>query len=176
MENGMSDTTINSFVGKTLVWKQESMFKSAYQLLADEMQIGFLSFPKFFSLDGKASGFGGTWIFRQPRLFYQDVNIYREGNELPFAKFVTSFWKLGGTVELPKGKRVKVDYNMWKGLYTISDSTGQTLAQLRVRLGWKAVAETDITSQGAKEPELLCILFLVFYVATLRRRHASHGS
>lgn len=170
-------STIADLAGTTLRWRQPSIFKERHELVADDGTVvaqlegsGKILTEKF-----SAHGFGGSWEFTFPDFWRLTVAVREPGKELPFAQLVGKAFSSEKTLELPKGERWKVDYRMWKGLYTVTDGRSLPVVTARSRFSFKWNAEVTIPTYTASLERCPWLVMLIYMLQVRQRRRASHG-
>ena len=79
-------------------------------------------------------GWGASWELRRPSIWRREIDICEAGHELPFAKYVGRRWSGDGTFELPKGVRLILHHNPWKGFSSVETTHGESLFVLESRV------------------------------------------
>lgn len=132
-----------------------------------------MTYPKLFGTKAVIEGFGETWELSKPSIWKSHLDIKKQFNQLPFAKFISGKWENGGVFELPNGERIEYAQNLWKSVNEIKSQQKITLVSLTRVSWWKS----DLNVVIANESELLnknpWIVMAVYYMILDRRQQAS---
>ena len=161
---------LNNYIGETLVLNQPSLRKREYELIANDEVLATLVFPKLLSNRAIAEISDSKLEFKQPSIWKGEYGIYKAGYQMPFAKYVSNFWKTKGTIELPKGARLNCKSGKLKRPFEIYSSLGEPLVIFENKLSLRG--KTVVTIQ--KDFELLdrypWIIMLACYIIIIYRR------
>ena len=152
---------------------QPSIWKRAYELRTPENVLMTMSFPKLFSSNAIVEGFGEVWEFRKPSIWRSNLEIKKQHNQLPFAKFIVEKWGRGGTFELPNGDRIEYVFGIWKGKNELYSQQKIKLVSFnRVSL-WKSVQNVVVEHESELLEKNPWIIMVVYYQMLERRQHAA---
>ncbi len=140
--------SLSHYAGAELQCVQPSLWKREFEISANDETIFSLRFPYFFKIEAVAEGFGKIWKFRNAKFFSTEIEVREEGYELPFAKYTAKAFKFGGMYELPRGERCKCEYNLWKGIYTVTTQSGLVLFRYERKISLKHKADISIPKRN----------------------------
>jgi hypothetical protein len=170
-------TSITTWAGATLRWRQPSIFKEHHELVAEDGTIAARldGSGKILTERFKAEGFGRSWEFGFLDFWRLRVGIYEPGKELPFATLVGRAFSSEKTLELAKGERWQVRYRMWKGIYEVRDGRGMPVLTARAKLSFKWLGEVEIPTYTSSLEANPWVIMLIYMLQVRQRRRASHG-
>jgi hypothetical protein len=106
---------ISDYIGEELILIQPSLFKREFEFRSSNELIAKMSFPKFFKTKAIVEGFAEQYEIKEPNFWRSDVEIFKLGNDMPFAKYKsTNFWKTKGIIELPRGEQLYLKFGVFK--------------------------------------------------------------
>ncbi|MFA6468719.1 MAG: hypothetical protein WCW35_07465 [Bacteroidota bacterium] len=165
--------TLSLYQNQQMQIVQPSIWKRAYELRTPENVLMTMSFPKLFSSNAIVEGFGEVWEFRKPSIWRSNLEIKKQHNQLPFAKFIVEKWGRGGTFELPNGDRIEYVFGIWKGKNELYSQQKIKLVSFnRVSL-WKSVQNVVVEHESELLEKNPWIIMVVYYQMLERRQHAA---
>jgi len=118
---------LTNYIGQTLTFNQPKITKREFELTSSEEVLAKMIFPKLLSNSAVVEGFEGKWEIKQPSIWRSELGVYKYGYQMPFAKYVSNFWKTKGTIELPKGARLNCKSGRLKNPFEVYSSSGEIL-------------------------------------------------
>ncbi|MFA6455607.1 MAG: hypothetical protein WCW40_02205 [Bacteroidota bacterium] len=165
--------TLSSYQNQQLQIVQPSIWKRVYQLRTTEEVLLTMTYPKLFSATALVEGFGEVWEFQKPSIWRSNLEIKKQLNQLPFAKFIVEKWGRGGTFELPNGDRIEYVFGIWKGKNELYSQQKVKLVSFnRVSL-WKSVQNVVVEHESELLEKNPWIIMVVYYQMLERRQHAA---
>lgn len=164
---------LSQHIGEQLQIAQPSIWKRVYELRAPESVLLTMSYPKWFSTLAVVTGFGETWEIYKPSIWRSNLEIRKQGNQLPFAKFTAEKWGRGGTFELPNGNRLKYVFRMWKGHNEIYTQRDEQVISFHRKFSLKPVTNISIDRQNELIDTYPWVIMAVYYVMLERRQAAA---
>ncbi|MBP6671611.1 MAG: hypothetical protein KA247_00600 [Bacteroidetes bacterium] len=165
--------TFSQYKSDNLVLVQKSIWKRIYHLKAGDEIVCTMTYPKMFGLNAVIEGFGEQWELSRPSIWKSHLDIRKQHQHLPFAKFISGKWGNGGVFELPNGERIEYAQNMWKSVNEIKSHQQVILVSLKRVSWWKS----DLFVVIENESELLnknpWIVMAVYYMILERRQQAA---
>lgn len=165
--------TFSQYKSDNLILVQKSIWKRIYHLKAGEEIICTMSYPKMFGLKAVIEGFGEQWELSRPSIWKSHLDIRKQHQHLPFARFISGKWGNGGVFELPNGERIEYAQHLWKSTNEIKSQQQITLVSLKRVSWWKS----DLSVVIENESELLnknpWIVMAVYYLILERRQQAA---
>ena len=154
---------------------QPSIWKRIYQLRTADEVLLTMTYPKMFSSRAVVEGFGEIWEFQKPKWWKSDIDIKKQHNQLPFAKFIVGKWGRGGMFELPNGERIEYVYEIWKNKNELFSQQKIKLISLQRESLFKSSLNVTIERESElidKNPWIVMII----YDQILSRRQAAQGA
>ena len=157
-------------VGGTLTFNQPALMKREFELISSDSVLARMVFPKLISTNVVVEGFDGKWEFKQLSIWRNEFGIFKYGYQLPFAKYISNFWKTKGTIELPKGAKLSCKSAVFKKPFEIFTSSGKLLLVYTNKFVLKG--RTTVTIQNSSEllNQNPWILMLGWYIILQNRR------
>ncbi|MDP1677255.1 MAG: hypothetical protein Q8L88_10370 [Bacteroidota bacterium] len=154
---------------------QPSIWKRIYQLRTAETVLLTMTYPKVFSSLAIVEGFGEIWEFQKPKWWRSNLDIKKQHNQLPFAKFIVGKWGSGGMFELPNGERIEYVYELWKNKNELFSQQKIKIISLKRESLFKTALNVTIEHESElidKNPWIIMIV----YDQILSRRQAANGA
>jgi hypothetical protein len=165
--------TLSQYKNDTLRLEQPSIWKRVYHLRAGDEIVCTMTHPQPFGTKAVIEGFDGKWEMNRPSFWRSDLEITRQQQHLPFAKFVRGKWGKGGMFEMPNGERLAYVQNMWKSVNEIHSQQKITLVSLK-RASWR---KSSLNVVIEHESELMdrypWIVMAVYHLILESGRHAA---
>ena len=162
--------SLSYMVGKTLTFNQPSLTKRKFELTSSDSVLATLIFPKLFSNRVVVEGFDGKWEIKQPSIWRREYGIYKMGYQMPFAKYISNFWRTKGTIELPKGVRLDCKAGQIKKPFEIYTAKGEPLVYYSNKFALKGRTTVTIENRSELLDNYPWILMLGWYVVLQNRR------
>jgi len=166
---------LSSFYGKQLEFAQPSVWKTYYELKSENEIIGTVKKIKKFSFQLEINIFDNKWIFYRPSFWRSEIAIRQSGYTLPYAKYKGAKFQQHGTIELPKGGRIKIVFKSFKKDYEIQDSSGQVLVKLTDKVKFRTSVEISVLKRSELIDKYPWIIILAWYISAIRKRAAAAG-
>jgi hypothetical protein len=162
-------------VGQILTFNQPALMKREFELISSDIVLAKMVFPKLLSSNVVVEGFDGKWEFRQLSIWRNEFGIFKYGYQMPFAKYVSNFWKSKGTIELPKGAKLNCKTPAFKRPFEIFTSSGKLILVYANRFVLKG--RTTVTIQNSSEllEQYPWIIMLGWYIIFQNRRGRAAG-
>lgn len=163
-------------VGETLTFNQPSRRKREFELVSSEGVLAKIVFPKLFSSRVVAEGFDGNWEFKPLSIWQREFGIFKNGYHMPFAKYVSNFWRTKGTIELPKGARLHCKSGRLKNPFEVFSSNGELLLSYDNKFSLKG--RTTVTMENRSElfEKHPWIIMLGWYIVSLNRKRRAYAA
>lgn len=168
--------TLSQYRTENLLLTQPSIWKKIYQLKSGEGIVCTMTYPKFFGSTALIEGFGGTWELSKPSIWRSVIEVKKENNHLPFAKFTPGKWGSGGQFELPNGERIDYVQNAWKSINEIQSQQKIPLVSLKKVSWWKSDLNVIVEHESDQLNRNPWIIMAVFYIMLEQRQHAQAAS
>ncbi len=162
--------TFSQYKNEALLLEQPSIWKRIYHLRAGEEIICTLTYPKMFSTKAVIEGFGEKWEIYKPSFWRCTLEIKKQSNQLPFAKYVPGKWKQGGMFELPNGERIEYVQRVWKSVNEIHSQQKIPLVSLKRASWWKSSLNVVIQHESEVLDKNPWIVMTVYYMIIERRQ------
>ncbi len=166
---------LSSYIGQPLQIVQPSIWRREYELRSGETTICRMTYPKWFSFSALVEGFDGAWKIDRPKFFSSTLEITRQHDQLPFAKFQPGRWGNGGTFALPGGQRLEHVYSLWKSTNQIVAPGKGTVISFKRESIWKSALRVTIEQESDTIDRHPWVIMVVYYEMLLRRQ-ATHGA
>lgn len=161
---------LTNYIDQTLTFNQPSIMKREFELKASEEVIASMVFPKLFSTSAVVKGFDGKWEIKQPSIWHNEFGVYKFGYQMPFAKYVSNFWKTKGTIELPKGIRLNCKPGQFRKPLEIFSSNGESILLYNNKFPLKGGTTVTIEKRLELLDKFPWIIMLGWYVVLLNKR------
>jgi hypothetical protein len=167
--------TLLQYKNEQIKLEQPSIWKRVYHLQAGNDVLMTMRYPKWYSAEPVVEGFGETWEFRKPSFWRSALEIKKQHNQLPFAKYVPEGWKGSGAFELPNGDRIAYRFDFWKNANELYSQQQVRLATFKRESLFKGSIIVTLEHESAlleKNPWIL----MVIYHFILERRQRANGA
>jgi len=161
---------LSNFVGETLTFNQPSRLKREFELVSSKGVLATMVFPSLFSTRVETEGFEGKWEIKQLSIWGREHGIYKLGYHLPFAKYVSNFWRTKGTIELPKGARLNYKAGHLQKPFDVFSSKGKLLLSYSNKFSLKGRTMVTINERSELIDNYPWIVMLGWYVVLMNRR------
>jgi hypothetical protein len=167
---------LTKYIGQTLMFYQPSIIKREFELRSSEEVLAKMVFPKLFSTSVIIEGFDGKWEIKQPSIWRAEFGIYKYGYQMPFAKYISNFWKTKGTIELPKGGRLNCKSGKIRKPLGVFSSSGELILLYENKLSIKGRTAVRIEKRVELLDQYPWIVMLGWYVVLLNKRGRSRAA
>jgi hypothetical protein len=161
---------LSNLIGETLTFSQPSLMKRQFELVSSKGVLATMVFPKLFSTRVVIDGFESKWEIKQPSIWGREFGIFKLGYHLPFAKYVSNFWRTKGTIELPKGARLNCKAGQIKKPFDVYSSKGKLLLSYSNKLAFKGRTSVTIIERSEVIDNYPWIIMLGWYIVLMNRR------
>ena len=166
---------LSYYRNQELTLVQPSLMKRECELVSPDGVLIKAYFPKWHKGEAVIEGFGGKWIVRKPSIWRSDIEVCKEGYNYPVAKYVGSAFMTSGTIELPRGVRLKFEYRVFKGIYTIFTDTSEELLVIKHKRSLKKKAVLTMGRKTDILDEYPWLPLLVWYIMIQNQNHSIAG-
>ena len=143
-------------VGNELKWTRLRGYPRSFELRSDDDCFAILTPRRGTHFIGDTAE--GRWSFRRTGCLHPRVTIRAGDSEQDFASVAMS-WHGGGTLELPRGRRVRwTQVNFWQQRYAFRDERGRNLVHACATAFGKLRLTIDPEARGIEELPLLALL------------------
>lgn len=164
--------TLFQYKSDSLILVQKSIWKRIYHLKAGDEIICTLTFPKLFGTRSIIEGFGEQWAVNRPSIWKANIEIKKQHQHLPFAKFSRGTWGSGGLFELPNGERLEYVHNVWKSVNEIRSQQHTILVSFKRVSWWKSDLAVVIENESEVLNKNPWIVMAVYSMILERRQQA----
>jgi hypothetical protein len=161
---------LSNLIGETLTFNQPLLMKREFELVSPKDVLARMYFPKLFSNSVVIEGFDGKWEIKQPSIWRSEFGVYKYGYQMPFAKYVSNFWKTKGTIELPKGARLNCKSGRLKRPFEVYSSSGELLMVYVNKFSLKGRTTVTIEKRFELIDKYPWIIMLGWYIVLQNRR------
>jgi hypothetical protein len=161
---------LSNLVGESLTFNQPSLMKREFELVSPKDVLARMYFPKLFSNSVVVEGFDEKWEIKQPSIWRREYGVYKYGYQMPFAKYVSNFWRTKGIIELPKGARLHCESGKIKRPFEIYSSTNELLIFYANKFSLKGRTIVTIEKSSELIAKYPWIIMLGWYVVLQNRR------
>ena len=161
---------LTNYIGQTLTFNQPKITKREFELISSDEVLAKMIFPKLFSNSVVIEGFDGKWEIKQPSIWRSEFGVYKYGYQMPFAKYVASFWKTKGTIELPKGARLNCKSGQLKRPFEVYSSSSELLIVYANKFSLKGRTTVTIEKKFELIDKYPWIIMLGWYIVLQNRR------
>lgn len=170
MNKSISKIHLSEIAGKQILLVQPSVFKRYYQILFEDEVIGEIKSLKWYSFSIEVNCFGGSWIIYKPSFWRGTWEIKESNKQLPFASYTKERFKPIGTIELPRGQKLKINFKTKKSLCEINTIRNERLVLIKEKLSFREKIEFSIEQKSELLDKYSWVIFLAWYIAKLRKR------
>lgn len=163
---------LSEYYGQKLEFNQPSVWKTYYELKAGDELIGIIKKVKKFSSQLEVEISGKKWIFYRPSFWRSEIAVKESGYSLPYAKFKGNILKQHGTIELPKGERIKLVFKTFKKNYEIQNSSGEVLVKLVDKIKFRTTVEIYMEKRSELIDKYPWIILLAWYISAQKKSAA----
>jgi hypothetical protein len=110
---------------------QPSSIKRDCELQSSDEILLKASFPKWTSGNAIVEGFGAKWIIRKPSVWKSEIEVCKDGFNYPIATYKSKMFRPEGSIELERGLRLRCEYKLLKGVYTIFSETNEEIIVIK---------------------------------------------
>jgi len=161
---------LSNLVSETLTFNQPSIMKREFELVSPRDVLARMYFPKLFSNSVIIEGFDGKWEIKQPSIWRREYGVYKHGYHMPFARYVSNFWRTKGTIELPKGVRLNCKSGRLKKPFEVYSSIDELLMVYVNKFSLKGRTTVTIEKRSELIDKYPWIIMLGWYVILQNRR------
>jgi|SRR6187549_3194635 len=160
-------TRLSDLANQGMIWSKPDWLKGEYELRLHEQRIATLRFRSVWGTLATGEIDGESWTFKRVGFFQNRVTVRSVKADTDVAVFVND-WKMGGTLQLPDGRRYRGNTNFWMTNYAFVNEDGRPLVSYR-RIGGMASlsAAVEIEPAGAELEELPWLVMLGWYLAVM---------
>lgn len=162
---------LSEYIGKNLLFRQKSFWRREFEFLSDNEIIGEMKYPKFLSERAECKFGNEKFIFKRPHIFSNEVEIRKQGYELPIAKMDSNFFATKGILDLPRGKKIKIKFGLLNNQSNIYYGENDLLATLHYKISLKEKCDVVIEKRSEILDDYPWIIILAFYFLQLKRRN-----
>jgi hypothetical protein len=160
-------TRLSELVGQGLIWSKPKDLKGVYELRFGEERLASLRFRSMWGTFATGETAEGRWTFKRVGFFLNRVTVRRASSDSEIGVFVND-WTMGGTLQLPDGRRYRGNTNFWMTNYALTDERDQPIVSYRRIGGMTSLsAAAEIEPAGASVPELPWLMLLGWYIAVM---------
>lgn len=163
--------TLNELIGKKMLLIQPRFFERNYELLLDEELIAGVKVRGIFGKRVEVNGFGGKWEISKASVWSSRLEIREAGKEMPFAFYTGRFFKSDGTIELPRGQKLKTFFGFFRSTYGIKTLSGEKLVLLENKFSLRDKTEITIVKNSDLLEKYPWVILVAWYVAEQRKHH-----
>ena len=164
---------ISDYLGEELILIQPSFFKREFEFRSSSELIAKMYFPKFFSSMAIIEGFAEKYEIKVPGIWRSDVEIYKSGYQMPFAKYKSAnFWRTKGIIELPRGEQLYLKFGAFKKSCEIY-SSNELLILFQNKLSFKDKNVVTIGQSSRLIDENPWVIMLAWYKILQQNRKNS---
>lgn len=157
-----------------LIWKQKSWGGRYFKLLAGDVEVGVLYWPKWLSYMAIAEGGDGKWAIDRPGFFADKVVVtdLQSGQEVAHFSFG---WLGDGVIRLSTGRSYKwYRTGFLSNNWTIEDENAEVLFEIKEWMHWfKHRADIVLRVGSMMQPELPLLIYLGWYLAFMQMQDAA---
>jgi hypothetical protein len=169
--------TISEYIGQEIMFAQPSVWKRTYELKANEETIGTLEQKGFFcGMKWIAAIQNKTWEIYKPSFWKASLDIREAGYEMPIANFIRDSFRSKGTLNLPKGERIKIEPHLFKGYCEIKNEQDESLVQIKLKSSMKEKAFVSIVKKSDVFDKYPWIIMLAYLIALEQKQQAQHAA
>jgi hypothetical protein len=165
--------TLSQYKNDTLLLEQPSVWKRVYHLRCGDEIVCTMTHLQVFGTKAVIEGFGEKWELSKPSIWRSTLEIKRQQQHLPFARFVRGKWGKGGMFEMPNGERIEYVQNIWKSVNDLRSAQKVDLVSLK-RTSWRKRSLNVVIEH---ESELMdrnpWIVMAVYHLILERQRQTS---
>ncbi|MEP0860931.1 MAG: hypothetical protein HRF52_05795 [Ignavibacterium sp.] len=163
---------LSDYLGKSLIIQQPSIWKRFYELRSDNEVLGEMKYPKLLSEMVECVIGDEKLTFRRPHIFSNEIEIRKQGFELPIAKMDSNFFATKGILDLPRGKKVIMNFGLLINQAKIFYNEKDLLVTLHNKISLKEKSNVIIEKRSEIIDDHPWIIMLAFYFAQLKRRNS----
>ena len=163
--------TLSQLAGETLYISQPTIWKFYFDLKYNDEILGKINRKGVFRPVFNISLFDKKWEIYYPDFWPFHIAIREQGKENPVAFYKRKFFNRSGDVFLPKGKKLKMKREAFKGDFRIYNLSGKCLITLRALVSLKSKTEIKIEENSELLDEYPWVIFLAWRL--LRQRKGS---
>lgn len=167
---------LSDYIGNELKIFQNSILKRDFELKSGDDLIARLYYPKILSDLAELTIWEETYEFYRPKFFSRDVDIGKKGYQNPFAHFKNNFWGSSGTLELPRGARLKMKFGYFRKQAEIYLGENELLVSVLNKFSIKERSDVVIEKRSEIIDEHSWIIMLGFYLSQLMKRNSAVGN
>lgn len=173
MAQEIHTTRLSDLVGQGMIWSKPDWKKGVYELRFGEKKMATLRFRSMWGTFATGETEEGSWTFKRVGFFQNRVTVRSVDSGADVGVFVND-WKMGGTLELPDGRRFLGNTNFWMTQFGFTNEAGHPVVSYRRIGGMTGLsAAVEIEPAGADLPELPWLVLLGWYVAVMLHQDSS---
>lgn len=164
---------LSEYTGQKLLLIQPKVFKRIHELRLEDEVLATVELMGFFESRVIINCSAGNWEIFKPSHWKSTVAVRQVGYDNPFAQFVKDKWKTNGTIELPKGEKLRLINNMWKGTYELQSLSGIKLVGFKRLVAFKEKMEISIEYQSELLDKNPWIIIMAWFISLENRRRTA---
>lgn len=165
--------TLFQYKNEQLKLVQPSIWKRVYQLLAGDDILMTMRYPKWYSSEPTVEGFGETWELSKPSFWRSELEIKKQHNQLPFAKYEPEGWKGSGVFGLPNGERIEYRFDFWKNANELYSQQKIRLVSFKRESIFKGAINVTLEYESSLLEKNPWIIMAVYHFILERRQRAN---
>lgn len=162
---------LSDYIGRNLLIYQKSFWEREFEFRSDGELLGLMRYPKFFSEMAECEIDKEKYTFKRPHIFSNDIEVRKQGYELPIAKMISNFFATKGELDLPRGKKIFMKFGALQTNAEIYIGENDLLATLYYKFSFKEKCKIEIEKRSEILDDYPWIIFLAFYFVQLKRRN-----
>ena len=168
---------MSEYIGEKIWFIQPSIWKRIHELRVSEELIGTLQQTAYFlKIKWAVTIQNKTWEIYKPSFWRASLDIREVGYELPFANFIRDSFKSRGTLNLPKGERIKIAPHLFKGYCEIKTEQDECIVKIKLKAAIREKADVLIEKKSEMIDKYPWIIILAYIISLEQKHRAAHST
>lgn len=168
---------ISEYTGEKIWFLQPSVWKNIHELRVHDEVIGTMQQKGFFcGIKWFVTIQNKTWEIYKPNWWKNNLDIRECGYEMPFANFIRDRFRAKGTLELPKGEKIKIEPHFFKHTCEIKNEQFECLTRINLKSSMKEKAEVIIEKKSESIDKYPWIIMLAYIISLEQKQQARHSA
>ena len=166
--------TISEYIGQRIWFIQPSVWKRFHELRTGEELLGTIQQKGFFGMTWIVEAQNKSWEIYKPSFWKSLLQVRESGYEIPFADFIKEGFRSRGTLELPKGIKLKIAPHLFKSFCEVKNESDELLVKIKLKSAMRDKAEVILERKSELIDNNPWILMLAYIIAIEQKHQAAH--
>lgn len=167
---------LSDYAEKNIKFSQTSIFKRFYELRAGDELMGTMQQKGFWGMKWDVTILDRNYEIVKPSCWKTTLEIRDAGCEMPFATFQRDRLRSRGTLNLPRGEKLKIIPHLFKGFCDITNELGELILKIKLKTALRDKAEVMFEKKFDPADKYPWILMIAYIIALEQKHQAAHAA